>query len=90
MQQSIDFDKILHQKENNKFSQEILEDNSERLSNQCRTVLDLLKLGNRLTVRSAMIFHNIGDLRRRIKDLRDAGIDIKSKMIGKGFKEYYL
>ena len=81
---------ILHQSENNRQSQLILEENRERLNNQCRKVLTLLEQGKRLTVVDAVMFYQIGDLRRRVKDLRDFGIQVKDRHIGGGRKEYFL
>lgn len=66
VQAEIDF--TLHTKENNPFSEQILFDQYERLSKQCKVVYDLLKAGYRLTVRSAMVDHGIGDLRARVRE----------------------
>ena len=68
IQTVIDF--TVHTRENNKFSEQILFDQYEKLSNQCKIVYDLLKAGYRLTVKSAMVDHGIGDLRARVRDLR--------------------
>lgn len=77
--------------ENNSESQTILEENKDRINKQCRLVLDLLQVGYRLTVRDALLFWGIGDLRRRVKDLRDFhGIDIKTETQKGGFKQYFL
>lgn len=81
---------FVHSKENNRESQGILEASRERLENQCAKLLRLFKEGKRLTVRDAMIHHGIGDLRRRVKDLKESGWDIKSEMIGFGFKRYWI
>lgn len=75
--------------ENNSHSQAILEANIDRFEGQCKTILKLLKEGGRLTVRD-MVLMGIGDPRRRIKDLRDNGIEIKDELKEKRFKEYYL
>lgn len=77
--------------ENNIQSQSILNQNKDKLNNQCQIVLDLLMKGERLTVRDAMIHYGIGDLRRRVKDLKDAaGISINSNTLPGGFKEYFI
>jgi hypothetical protein len=87
-QLTIDYSKRL---ENNLESQSILEANKDRINKQCRLVLDLLQVGYRLTVRDALIFWGIGDLRRRVKDLKDMhGIDIKTETQKGGFKTYFL
>lgn len=84
------FDRIIHTRENNSFSQSILDANYDELNGQCRKVYDLLKSGLRLTVRSAMIDYNISSLPRRILDLKKKGVDIKTELIDKKFVEYYL
>lgn len=86
----IEFEGISLHKENNKQSEEILTDNHKRLSNQCRVVYDALKAGVKLTVKDAMIDYNIGDLRRRVCDLRQHGVDIKDNILKGGVKEFYL
>lgn len=91
MQQlEIDWTNVVHTKENNKYSQEILESRYEDFSDQCKTIYDLFKSGKKLTVKEAMNKHDIGDLRARVRDLRNAGVDVKDNMIGKGFKEYFM
>jgi hypothetical protein len=90
-QLSIDWSGISLHPENNKESEEILEANKDHLNTQCKMVKSILESGYRLTVRSAMINYGIGDLRRRVKDLRDYhGMDIKSRLIEGRFKEYFL
>lgn len=81
---------MVHERENNKESQTILEANRQRLTKQCQMVLDLLKSGIRLTVRDAMINYGIGDLRRRIADLKENGIEIQSKTMEGGFKIWWI
>lgn len=87
-QLTIDFtDRI----ENSFESNAILQANKEHINNQCDIVYGALLSGEQLTVRSAMIKYGIGDLRRRIKDLRDfRGIDIKTKLLEGRFKIYFL
>ena len=90
-QLEIDWENVVHGMENNLHSEGILWERQSDFSAQCKKVYDLLKSGKRLTVRDAMLYHGIGDLRRRVKDLRDnANVNVQSRMIGKGFKEYYL
>jgi hypothetical protein len=85
-----------HRQENNYASRVHLEENRERFSVQCQMVYDLLKSGVRLTMKSAINEYGIGDIRRRIKDLRDiCGVeDIKDKWIKENgrnkYKEYYI
>lgn len=75
-QQEFDFSRVLHKRENNAKSEEILKKNYYHLTGQCAVILSLLQRGVRLTSRSAMIEHGIGHLPRRIKDLKDAGAPI--------------
>ena len=87
--QQIEFDYCARH-ENNRESQQLLEDNADRLNGQCKTVLELLKSGIRLTVLGACLLPEpITDLRRRIKDLRDRGFIIKDTIVNGKFKEYY-
>lgn len=60
-----------HYKENNPDSERHLHENELRFSNQCKKVLSLLRQGVVLTTRSAMIDYDIGDVHRRIGELRD-------------------
>ena len=78
-----------HKRDNTPENQVYLEKNRERLSNQNQLVWDILCRGERLTCRRAMIEYNIGDLRRRIKDLKDTGHDIDSIWLKGRFKEYF-
>lgn len=63
-------DFCLHDRENNESSEAHLVARRKKLSRQCAMVFDLLRQGKRLTTMNAPSYH-IGDLRRRIKDLRD-------------------
>lgn len=76
--------------ENNSESQQILEANKDKINASCRKVLELLKEGHHLTVRDAIVYHNISSLPRRIKDLKEHGIDIKDRLIDGRYKVYYL
>ena len=68
----IDYTRVLHTHENNRESQQQLEDNKFRFTGQCAFVWSLLLKGVKLTSRDAMLKYNIGHLARRIKDLKDA------------------
>lgn len=61
----------LHNRENNLENEKHKNANEERFSEQCRKVLELLKSGVVLTTGKALTEFGIGDLRRRIKDLKD-------------------
>lgn len=86
-QLSIDF---THKKENNSFSQSILDANRKEINSQCRKVFELLSQGKALTVNGAVKDYEISSLPRRIKDLKSKGIPIKTRLINKKFVEYYL
>lgn len=87
-------DKIIpHIKENNAESQRNLNQNRGKFTKQCQLVLDLLREGKRLTRRGAYDY-GIASLERRIKDLRENGIVIKTEWVkvdGKNsHKEYFV
>jgi hypothetical protein len=81
MQLALDFS--CHRDENNHDSRRHLEENRDKFSRQCALVYSLLKSGVRLTMKNALNEYNIGDIRRRIKDLRDiCGVeDIKDRWV---------
>lgn len=85
-----EFDFTVSHNENNVESQEFYDTNLDRFSNQCKKVYGLLKSGMRLTVRQALIDYNIGHLPRRIADLIELGIEVRSVRLKSGCKEYYL
>lgn len=87
---SIPEPQIVHTHENNSESEQILNDNKDHLNKQCKLVHDLLKKGIRLTVRDAIVTYGISSLPRRILDLKQSGIEVKSVIINKRFKEYFL
>ena len=86
----IDFDKAVHTRENNAFSESVLFDQYERLSNNCRVLYDALKRGERLSGVVIVTRYGMTEYRRRIKDLRDAGVPIKEHKLENGCKEWYL
>jgi hypothetical protein len=77
---------------NNRESELMFDENIEHFENQCKKVLRALKRGEKLTTTIALLKYGIGDLRRRIKDLKDTyHVDVKADFInGTRFKEYYL
>jgi hypothetical protein len=90
MDLELDFSQ-LHHTENKVENQEHFERNKERFSKQCRIVYEALIRGERLTTRRALIDYNIGDLRRRIKDLKDIwNVPVMDEYLEGHFKEYYL
>lgn len=89
-QQEINFDKLFHY-ENNISNQEHFERNKEKFSNQCRIVYEALLKGERLTTTKALIDYKIGDLRRRIKDLKDIwNVPVESQLVDGHYKEYFI
>jgi len=89
-QLDLDFNQ-LHHIENKVSNQEHFEANKDRFSNQCKLVYEALLRGERLTTTKALIKYNIGDLRRRIKDLKDIwNVPVKDEYVNGKFKEYYL
>ena len=90
MDLEIDFTELNHV-ENNIDSQKHFEENKDRFSNQCKIVYEALLRGEKLTTTKALIEYGIGDLRRRIKDLKDQwNVPIESEYVKGKFKEYYL
>lgn len=87
---AIDFTQ-LHHTENRIRNQEHFERNKERFSNQCKIVYEALLRGERLTTTQALLKYRIGDLRRRIKDLKDIwNVPIEDEYVEGKFKEYFL
>ncbi|MGG5506744.1 MULTISPECIES: hypothetical protein [unclassified Myroides] len=78
--------------ENNPESQAHYEENEKEFTKQCKIVHDALLRGEKLTTHDALLKYNIGDLRRRVKDLKDIyGIPVLSRYVtGTRFKEYFL
>ena len=88
-QLSIDWNQVTHTRENNKHSETILFDQYERLNHNCKIVYEVLKRGYKLTGRDIV---NMGMLeyRKRISDLRDAGIKIQETVLSNGAKEWWI
>lgn len=82
----------LNHHENLPQNQQHFDENKDHFSKQCTIVLQALQRGERLTTAKALVKYKIGDLRRRVKDLKDYhNIDIQSSFIaGSRYKEYYL
>lgn len=86
----LDSSKLQHV-ENTIENQQHFEENKNKFSKQCTIVYDAFLRGERLTTASALINYEIGDLRRRVKDLKDIyHIPVQSNMIGNNYKEYFL
>lgn len=65
--------------ENSKVNQRHHDDNIEHFAKQDQLVLTLLQQGMKLTTGQALLKYKIGDLRRRVKSLRDAGVPISDE-----------
>lgn len=92
MQTEIDFTKPITHYENNRESQLDFLENEPKFRGQCKTIMEAFKRGERLSTTKALINYGIGDLRRRIKDLKD---NYKVENIGEvkldgGYKEWFL
>ena len=87
-QAEIDF--TIHARENNPESQMILDANRPLFSNQCKKVYEALLRGEKLTTGIALLNYQIGDLRARIRDIRNSGIDVKDEYIEGRYKRYFL
>ncbi|MBP8115983.1 MAG: hypothetical protein KAY50_11560 [Chitinophagaceae bacterium] len=83
-----------HQRENNEESEQHLQENQKKFSQQCLKVMELLNQGKRLTVANA-IGYGIMSLPRRILDCRENGLKIEDQWVkdtkGKRlYKEYFI
>lgn len=88
--EELDF-KFYQHTENKIANQEHFEKNKKEFSKQCKIVYDALLRGERLTTTEALLKYQIGDLRRRIKDLKDIwNIPVQDVYVQGKFKEYYL
>lgn len=61
----------LHERENNRESQTILEYNVPHFKGQCKIVFDALMRGEILTTSTALLKYKVGDLRARIRDIKN-------------------
>ncbi len=80
-------------RQNTPDNQRIYDANKKGFSRQCQLIYDLLMTGRTVTVREMMNLLDIGDPRARIRDLRDAGVQVLDKEISNGngkYKSYYI
>lgn len=89
-QLQINWNEVALHRENNRFSEQILCDQATRLSNNCRKLYEALLRGERLTGAIIIAKYGMIEFRRRIKDLKEAGLDIKENLLPGGCKEWYL
>lgn len=84
----------VHVRENNRASEDFLNENRKDLSAKCELVLSLLKSGIRLTVKSALVTYGVSSLPRRILDLKEQGITIEDQWVKingqERFKEWFI
>jgi len=76
MQTQIDWTQAERHQENTAANQLHHDSNFYHFTGQDAVVLSLLEKGKKLTTTTALIEYRIGDLRRRIKTLKDAGVNI--------------
>ena len=88
-QLTIDWDNITHTKENNSHSEAILFEQYDKLNHNCKIIYEVLNRGYRLTGRD-IIKMGMMEYRKRISDLRDAGIPIKETTLKGGVKQWFL
>lgn len=88
---------IVHRRENNPDSEAILNAGRKKFNRHCEAVFSCLMEGKTLTTTSALLgirwkHHTIciGDLRRRIKDLKENGVRISDRLTEERFKEWYM
>ena len=86
----IDFKNIVHGNENNRHSQQILEDQYTRLNKNCKKLYEALKSGGWWSGKRIIAELDMLEYRRRILDLKEAGIEIKERLVAKGCKEWSL
>lgn len=89
-QLEIDWDNIVHDKENNRHSQGILEEQYERLNKNCKVLYNALQSGGKWTGKRIINELDMTEYRRRIADLREAGVKIEENVLEKGIKEWWI
>lgn len=92
MQTRIDFTKPITHRENNSLSQALFEANEQTFRGQCKTIMEAFIRGEKLTTTKALLKYGIGDLRRRIKDLKDSYgvVGLEFELVDGRFKEWSL
>ena len=84
----------IHQKESNPVSQAFLDEHREQFSHDTFKVLSELVNGRTLDYKTALNEGLTGDLRRRIKDIRDMNIPVSDNWVStqneRKFKQYFM
>jgi hypothetical protein len=83
---------IVHQHERGAENQQEFDKERPHFNRQCEIVFGLLMDGYYLDSRTGVEKHNIMDVRRRCKDLKDKGFKISEEKIpgGHGMKRFYM
>lgn len=68
-----------HTRENNRESQAILDNNILHFNRQCQIVFDAMMRGEILTTTTALIKYKVGDLRARMRDIRNTVLNIDGR-----------
>lgn len=80
----------IHTHERGQQNQFILNKNHKRFSRQCRILFDALWNGERLTSFDCAMKYKILDARRRMGDLKSAGVKISERLLENHFKEKFF
>lgn len=77
----IEMNFIGHIAENNSASQNHYDKNFDKFSEQCKYLFKLLMNGNKITVKEAILNHNINSLPRRMMDLKENLVQISYEWV---------
>lgn len=89
-QATIDWDNIVHLKENKRSNEVILNGCRVRLANNCRLIYNDLMRGDVLSGRLIVARTGMLEYRKRINELKDAGLPIQERTTASGAKEWWL
>ena len=87
-QLTISFD-VAHRKENNRESQNILDQRRDDFSGDCWEILQRLMRGEVLTVKDMMIADVTCHLPRRILDLKEQGVNVNDRWVEVNGKKHH-
>lgn len=91
-----DFSETVLTPQNNRASETILLEQSERLSNNCNVILNELLAGEKVSVMGMMRKYGMCEVRRRCKDIRDSGVleangyIMKDEILKNGAKNWWI
>jgi len=86
MQLHLDF----NTRQNSRENQALYDNNKPTFGAQCQRIYDWLMTGKTLTRKEAEDFLDVGDARARIRDLRNAGVNVDDKIAGNGNRKYKI